>query len=68
MRETLWAVAPRKLEGDRGFTFGRVPKWDAVVLDRANHMADADCQAIEQTGNYCHPFLCGVKLPSFAKG
>ena len=40
---------------------------DAVVLDRANHMANADCQAIEQSGNDSHPFLCGVKLPSFAK-
>ena len=41
---------------------------DTVVLDRANHMADADCQAIEQTGNYSHPVLCGVKLTPFAKG
>ena len=39
-----------------------------MVLNRPNYVANANCQAIEQTSNYNCPFLRRVKLAPFAKG
>src|SRR5882672_5814537 len=66
-RNPLSGRTPKIGRGQRTHIRQR-PKMGTVVLDRANHMANTACQAIEQTSNYCHPVPCEVKLTPFAKG